>query len=202
MRDSATSSLRQRRVRNAPSRIVIDGDTAQIEVSLDGTSTIIDAEDVPLVLGVKWSYCKGYVRPSPSRANAGVPLLHRLIAQVSDPAVRVDHIDGNPLNNRKSNLRPSTASTNGWNRSGTNRNNTSGVPGVSRNRGGWMAYLNVNRKRIHLGTFPTIAEAAAVRKAAELVHFGDFAPQRHGVTIQKSPARGTAGPDAPIVKRT
>ena len=44
MRDSATSSLRQRRVLQRPSRIVIDGDAAQIEVSLDGTSTIIDAE--------------------------------------------------------------------------------------------------------------------------------------------------------------
>lgn len=184
-----------------PSRVVIEGAVAYIEVRLDGTSTVIDAEDVPLVLGVKWAYNRGYVRPSTSRANAGVPLLHRLIAQVSDPAVRVDHIDGDPLNNRKANLRPSTASTNGWNRSGTNRNNTSGVPGVSRNRGGWMAYLNVNRKRIHLGTFPTVAEAAAVRRAAELDHFGEFAPQRHGVTIQKSPARGTAGPDAPIVKR-
>ena len=68
-------------------------------------------------------------------------------------------------------------------------------PGVSATMAGWLdGRLDVNRKRIHLGTFPTIADAAAVRRAAELEHFGDFAPQRHGVTIQKSPARGTAGP--------
>ena len=198
MRDSATANLRQRRVRNAPSRVVIEGQVAYVEVRLDGTSTVIDAEDVPLVLGVKWAYSKGYVRPSANRANAGVPLLHRLIARVNDPAVRVDHIDGDPLNNRKANLRPSDASTNGWNRASLNRNNTSGVRGVSRNRGGWMAYLDVNRKRIHLGTYPTVEAAAQARRAGELEYFGEFAP-RHAVTNQKSPARGDAGGSGPIV---
>lgn len=146
---------------------------------LDGTYCVIDAADVPLVMGVKWCYSKGYVRPSTSSKCKGIPAMHRLIAGVSDSR-RVDHVDGNPLNNRRSNLRPSDASTNGWNRIYPNRNNTSGVPGVSRNKGGWMAYVDVNRKRIHLGTYRTIEEAAAARRAGELEHFGEFAPKIRG----------------------
>jgi hypothetical protein len=31
--------------------------------------------------------------------------------------------------------------------------------------GKWRAYINVERKHLHLGTFPTFEEAAAARKA-------------------------------------
>ena len=173
MRDSATSSLRQRRVRNAPSRIVIDGDAAQIEVSLDGTSTIIDAEDVPLVLGIKWSHSKGYVRPSPSRANAGVPLLHRLIAQVSDPAVRVDHIDGNRANNAIANLRDVTRSVNHQNLRRARSDSAHGFLGVSPFFGKWKARITVNRVFQHLGVFDTPEEAhAAYLEAKRRLHVG------------------------------
>lgn len=53
------------------------------------------------------------------------------------------------------------------------RNNTSGYPGVSRLRTGkWGAYIKVNKKRIWLGTFNTVDEAIAARKAAEHKYLG------------------------------
>lgn len=60
-----------------------------------------------------------------------------------------------------------------------------------------MAYADVRRLRIYLGTFPTIDQAVTARRAAEVRYFGEWAP--HGVTSQTSPSRGTAGATAPTV---
>lgn len=44
------------------------------------------------------------------------------------------------------------------------KNNTSGIKGVSRGNGGWVANISRNKKNYHLGTFSSIEEAAeAVR---------------------------------------
>lgn len=42
-------------------------------------------------------------------------------------------------------------------------NNTSGVPGVDRDRGRWKARVTVAGNRVHLGCFATVEEAAAAR---------------------------------------
>lgn len=54
------------------------------------------------------------------------------------------------------------------------KNNTSGVKGVAKGNGGWVAYVSRNKKHYHLGTFETIEEAAeAVRlKREELDNHG------------------------------
>lgn len=48
-----------------------------------------------------------------------------------------------------------------------NKNNTSGVKGVYRNKNKWVAYITFKKKRYHLGTFESIEEAACARKKAE-----------------------------------
>lgn len=87
----------------------------------------------------------------------------------------VDHIDGNGLNNQRSNLRLCTASQNTINRN-IPRNNTTGVKGVvlrkSKNR--YMAQIGVSGKVIYLGMFKTLHEAAGARKLAEIKYHGDF----------------------------
>jgi len=56
---------------------------------------------------------------------------------------------------------------------GTQRS-ASGVRGVrQRASGRWRAVLSINHKNIHLGTYATIEEAAAARKAGELKYWGD-----------------------------
>jgi len=90
---------------------------------------------------------------------------HRLIFKMHHswaPAV-IDHIDRNRLNNRIENLRASSKSENAMNGK-TPADNTSGVRGVARHRDRWRAYL----KGVHLGTFPTIEEAAEARLKAEV----------------------------------
>ena len=69
--------------------------------------------------------------------------MHREVLGVTDASVYVDHIDGNGLNNCKSNLRPCSKSQKNTHRIHRQKNNTSGFVGVSFNRRdkkGW-AYL-------------------------------------------------------------
>lgn len=92
-----------------------------------------------------------------------------------------DHEDRNPLNNRKYNLRPATRSENGQN-SSVPKNNTSGIIGVHWHKGQckWHAYIKINYKRIHLGSFNNKIDAIKTRLQAELKYFNPgFEPQRH-----------------------
>jgi hypothetical protein len=88
----------------------------------------------------------------------------------------IDHRDGNPLNNRWSNLRLSTYSDNAANRRRM-RSNTSGYKGVGfdRRTGKWRALISKDGRLYCLGRYATAEEAheVYVAKAREL--FGEFA---------------------------
>ena len=84
----------------------------------------------------------------------------------------VDHINGNPIDNRIENLRISNCSQNMHNRS-INKNNTSGVKGVSwiASKNSWVAQIGVNGKRKTLGCFNTKELAAEfLELAREMLH--------------------------------
>ena len=93
-----------------------------------------------------------------------------------------DHIDHNPFNNVRSNLRPCTQQQNTFNGK-LGKNNKTGVTGVAlfslSKQNPWRARIMVNRKEIHLGCFPTFEDAVKARLEAEKKYFGDFAPQKH-----------------------
>ena len=87
----------------------------------------------------------------------------------------VDHINLNPLDNRKMNLRICTKQQNEMNRPLRN-NNTSGITGVSlyKQTNKWRAYIEYNQKYIHLGLFDTKEDAIKARKQAEIKYFGEY----------------------------
>lgn len=96
-------------------------------------------------------------------------LMHRAIMGVQDepPTVEVDHINGDGLDNRRSNLRIVTHAQNMQNRR-TGKHSSSGLRGVIRDgfRGKWRAVVVVNRKKINIGRFDSMEEAdCAVRSA-------------------------------------
>lgn len=72
----------------------------------------------------------------------------------------IDHIDRNPMNNRIENLRPATRLENNHNK-GTQRNNSSGYPGVSwdKQREKYRVRIMNENKHIHIGYFNTTEEA-------------------------------------------
>ena len=89
------------------------------------------------------------------------------------PSPCCDHIDGDKTNNRADNLRECSASENQRNR-GLSRNSTTGVKGVRRLSGGYLAKVVINRCG-HNKWFRQLEDAAAyVKRLREQLH-GEFA---------------------------
>lgn len=103
-------------------------------------------------------------------------ILSRMMGRPLLPKEQVDHINLNPLDNRRANLRLATNSQNQHNRR-KYKNNTSGYKGVfwHKKNKRWTAGIRLSGKRIYLGSFST-AELAykAYCDAAKELH-GEFA---------------------------
>jgi|RhiMethySRZTD1v2_1073278.scaffolds.fasta_scaffold433653_2 AP2 domain. len=117
-----------------------------------------------------------------SRGYCGVRLFgvryqsHRVIWKLvtgKEPAETIDHIDGNPSNNRWNNLRAATFTEQQYN-SPVQKNNRSGHRGVNRVHGKWRAEIWINGKSFHLGLFDTIDAAVSVRENAARKLHGKF----------------------------
>lgn len=107
------------------------------------------------------------------RINGYTELMHRAIMNPAS-GLQVDHIDGNGLNNTRSNLRLATHAQNCMNKI-WNKMNKSGFKGVCLIAGGrWGAFICHKRKRINLGSFPSPIEASAAYLAASTVLFKEF----------------------------
>jgi hypothetical protein len=91
------------------------------------------------------------------------------------PSGKLDHINGNRLDNRISNLREVTDLQNAQNKA-ILPSNTSGICGVSfcNLYKKWVSYININKKRKNLGYFTDKQEAINIRKIAEQSHFGKY----------------------------
>jgi hypothetical protein len=133
---------------------------------------IIDIEDVDLVSKYKWSSKNRYARAHYGNTTIA---LHRLIINAPDN-LYVDHIDRNTLNNKKSNLRLCTKTENNRNVS-VKKHSKSQIRGVYKDKyNKFVAYINVNKKKIHLGYTKTKEEAIKLRQESELKYFGEFSP--------------------------
>lgn len=103
--------------------------------------------------------------------------MHREILglEPNDPR-RVDHVNGDGLDNRRTNLRTCTPSENTCN-SVRPAKNSSGYRGVtwSTKAGKWQVNVTKNKRRYFLGYFDCKEEAAAARDRAALVLHGEFA---------------------------
>ena len=98
-------------------------------------------------------------------------LAHRVIWKLVtgvDPE-QVDHINGNPADNRWINLRDVTQAENHRNKA-VHKNNTSGKVGVCwyKRDNKWGARIKVKGAFIHLGSFDSFEDACAAREAAEI----------------------------------
>lgn len=101
--------------------------------------------------------------------------MHRIILGLEREDKREgDHINGDGLDNSRSNLRIAEHHHNARNR-GAQANNTSGFKGVFKHRNKWAAQITVQGKRMCLGISATPEGAAELyRRACESVH-GEFA---------------------------
>ncbi|TGA95627.1 hypothetical protein E4665_17800 [Sporolactobacillus shoreae] len=150
---------------------IILKDDYTVIVTANGDKVLVDNPIVPKIINPSWCISKtGYVV---ANINHKVVKMHRLILKCSDDKV-VDHINGNRLDNRLKNLRICSAKNNSRNK-GVGKNNSSGVPGVSKTPNGkWRARIMVDRKEIALGRYEDFEKAVQARKQAEIKYFGKY----------------------------
>lgn len=143
---------------------------------------IIDFDDLEKVKYHKWRLNHNHVVTGLPAKRTQRDLSHVILdlslEELREKQEVVDHINGNPLDNRKVNLRICSQSENTLNKSFTS-NNTSGFIGVSyrsdRNR--YDPEIRISGNRCHLGYTATLEEAVYKRYAAEELVFKDFANQ-------------------------
>lgn len=128
----------------------------------------VDDEDYDRVMQHKWHLdARGGVQRSipPSLGGRHTQGMHRFILgfDAAQGVPHVDHIDGFPLNNCKSNLRECTPAENNQNR--RRGYGTSTHRGVAKTPDGqWQAYARVKERMHYLGRYTTEAEASAAAR--------------------------------------
>lgn len=164
-----------------PAILVGDG-TALIPLT-QGQCAIVDAEDVELLLRHKWHatrkkehdtwYAIGTLIEAGSRHRRS-ERMHRVVLNAG-PGTRVDHANGNGLDNRKENLRFATPSQSRAN-TRSPRGKAPGYRGVLRQSGiAWSAHISIKGRKLRLGSFCTAEAAARAYDDAAKRLFGEFA---------------------------
>jgi len=114
------------------------------------------------------------------RLTGSIYLAHRmawLLAYGVDPwPDEIDHIDGDPMNNRIANLRIATRSQQSSNSRRQVQGTIAGVKGVTPNgrSNGYDARITVNGTTHYIGHYPSIEEAAEARRKAAIRLHGAF----------------------------
>jgi len=148
-----------------------------MKISVQGVEVLVDDEDAHL-LEREWFLTSGqkkYVRRQERvDGKKTVVFLHRVIAGAG-PAEIVDHVNCNPLDNRRANLRIVSATANSRNKlKMTTRPATSRFKGVAKNRGAWRAAIRTEAGLKYLGRFSDEVEAALAYDLASLKYHGEF----------------------------
>lgn len=159
---------------------------------------LIDEDDCEFVSSFKWRLSDwGYAYAS--GGDKVKLLMHRMFLGLEKGDKREgDHINGDRLDNRRSNLRIATHSENCHNRSGYGGELPFRGVSVARWKSGTVRYraeIVVNNRTIHLGFFDTPDEAAEAysRFRAENV---PFSPEAHSSGRRNESSRSRSRPEA------
>jgi len=132
----------------------------------NGVHALVDDEDYEYVNQWRWVMnnkgraARGiYAKDEDGKSYSSTMLMHRLIMNVKKGQV-IDHINGNPLDNQKNNLRICTQYQNTQNRRVNTNKKSCKFKGVYRLNNSWRAMIGIGGKTIHIGTFKTQEEAA------------------------------------------
>lgn len=151
------------------------------EITLSNTDkvTLVDDEDYERLNGSVWRMENGYARTGRHNPGRPAPAMHRVVLGEPIGGPNVDHINGDRLDNRKSNLRWCTTRQNCQNirrlrggKLGPKLPTGVGYTSNHSNRNKpFRSYIRIGEKRVFLGYFATPHEASAAYEAA-VVRFG------------------------------
>lgn len=148
-----------------------------VTLALRRDFALVDAGDYERVSQISWSVLVTRRTSYAMTESEGSPLhLHRFVMNAPDD-MQVDHINGNGLDCRRSNLRLCSRTENARNYKKTISPTSSLFKGVSFHKrvGKWAATIGVGGKNLHLGYFATEVDAAHAYDRAAHKHFEDFA---------------------------
>lgn len=151
-----------------------------VEVPLTkGKVAKIDCADMLIIGRFRWSASLSdghwYARRSDwDGVRPGTLSMHRWILE-APAGMYVDHINGDGLDNRRSNLRLATPSQNNANRRGRVSGVTSQFIGVCKRHRRWHARIRRDGKMTRLGSFASAEDAARAYDAAVVELRGEFA---------------------------
>lgn len=147
-----------------------------------GLEAVVDDEDYERVNKLKWFASdsgKGnyYAARGITQSETGPKkmYMHRFIIGLTDLSMQVDHIDGNRLNNQRSNLRVVTSIQNIMNAKSHGKCPYKGVSYYRAGRKHYLAKIMAEGKRHILGYYKTPEEAARVYNEAAIKFFGEYA---------------------------
>lgn len=161
-------------------------DTIQIQLN-KGYVTVVDAQDADEYLKhPKWSarikrnsvYVARSTKPFINRIGTTeylhIVIFERVLGRKLVKGEKVDHINGDGLDNRRGNLRLATHAQNIRN-SKLSRSNKTGYKGVMVVNGLIRAKITVDAKSLDLGSYETILDAAVAYNIAAVEYFGEYA---------------------------
>ena len=159
-----------------------------MDTNMINHEVLISAEDVELVKQYHWNYRQdGYVTTGNFKSKN--QYLHRIIMGATEKNDIVDHINRNPSDNRRFNLRRVNPTESMINKGVDSRNKT-GITGVyqeqRKKKTRFFAYIQVDKKTVNLGRYEKIEDAIKARQDAELKYYGDFSPLNSQKVIQEN----------------
>ena len=146
-----------------------------------GGHTIVDGSDFKYLSQFNW-HKNHYGYAVRSVSGGRKILMHREIMD-TPKGLDTDHINHNPLDNRKVNLRVCEHGQNQANHT-IQKNNTSGFKGVywHNQRQKWWARLQYKGKQRSLGLYSDKIDAAKAYNRGAIQYFGEYANLNIGVT--------------------
>lgn len=143
-----------------------------------GFVALVDDADFEVLSRWKWTACKkgyAYRLERVDGRKKKIPMHRFLMGLDKGDAMHVDHINGNPLDNRRANLRLCTASENACNRR-RYRDSKSGYKGVTWSKAAnkWKAQIRIQGRLIYLGVYAAAEDAFDAYKVASAKYHGEF----------------------------
>jgi hypothetical protein len=141
----------------------------------NGVRTIVDDDMHEMYGKYNWTqHTKGFAcRSMKMEGKWKTVFLHRLVMNVPQ-GKEVDHINGDRLDNKKSNLRICSREDNAKNRM-KRYDSQQPFKGIRLRKGRWEVNLQCDKKAYYLGRYNTAIEAAKVYDKYAKKYFGQFA---------------------------